>query len=57
MAEPLKLRPGRERPERPWVSACRGFAKQILASGEPLTWEEIEREVAERRGEVEQQTG
>ena len=30
--------------------------EQIVASGEPLlSWEEIEREVAERRGEIEQQ--
>jgi hypothetical protein len=31
--------------------------ERILASGEPLlSWEEIEREVAERRGESEQQS-
>jgi len=31
--------------------------EQIIASGEPLlSWEEIEREVAERRGEFEQQS-
>jgi hypothetical protein len=31
--------------------------EQIVASGEPLlSWEEIEREVAERRGEHDQQS-
>jgi hypothetical protein len=31
--------------------------EQIVASGEPLlSWEEVEREVAERRGEFEQQS-
>jgi hypothetical protein len=31
--------------------------ERIVASGEPLlSWEEIEREVAERRGESEQQS-
>jgi hypothetical protein len=31
--------------------------EQIVASGEPLlSWEDVEREVAERRGEFEQQS-
>jgi hypothetical protein len=61
MGEPLKNTPAVE-------AALQGMARtrlgerllrireQIVASGEPLlSWEDIEREVAERRGEFEQQ--
>ena len=59
MAEPLKNPPpGPGTSRTPLGKRLLRIREQIFALGEPLlTWEEIEREVAERRGEVEQRTG
>jgi hypothetical protein len=61
MAEPFKNNPHVEAAP-PGVARTRlgeqllQIRAQIVASGEPLlSWQEIEREVAERRGEFEQQ--
>jgi hypothetical protein len=56
MAEPVKSPPlAPETSRTPLGKRLLRIREQILASGEPpLTWEEVEREVAERRGEVEQ---
>jgi hypothetical protein len=56
MAESLKNPPlGPRKCFTPLGKRLLRIREQIWASGEPLlTWEEIEREVAERRREVEQ---
>ena len=58
MAEPLKNRPlGPETSRTPLGKRLLRLRERIVASGEPLlTWDEVEREVAERRGEAEQQS-
>jgi hypothetical protein len=62
MAEPLKNVPHVEAAPRGVARTRLGnqllqIREQIVASGEPLlSWEEIEREIAERRGEFERQS-
>jgi hypothetical protein len=56
MTEPLKNKPQTEAdrpivPRTPFGERLLRIRKEIIASGEPLlSWREIEREVAERRG-------
>jgi hypothetical protein len=60
MGEPLKTKPHGEAvpPKTPSTELGKELSRirdRIVASGEPLlSWAEIEREVAERRGEAEQ---
>jgi hypothetical protein len=60
MGEPVKYTPhvGAQRMGRTILGKqLLRIREQIVASGEPLlSWEEIEREVAERRGEFEQRS-
>jgi hypothetical protein len=61
MGEPLKNTPAVEAAPQGMARTRLGepllrIREQIVASGEPLlSWEDIEREVAQRRGEFEQQ--
>jgi hypothetical protein len=61
MGEPLKNTLGVEATPQGMARTRLGeqllrIREQIVASGEPLlSWEEVEREIAERRGEFEQQ--
>ena len=58
MNEPLDNAPGNEaasaRPRTPLGKQLLRIRERIIASGEPLmSWNEIEEEIAERRGETE----